>query len=447
MASIVVYIPHTEQRPMARLVYVLDWLLKERLQLDYTLTTDEAEANAAPYCVSYGAHLPNCISIPDAGLIWDQFTANTTTGNGLKEYTPTAGTWNNIPVLFAQNNKDFKLPFDLLSSIFYLISRYEEYFLFTPDKHGRFPAIESILFRLGWLSRPVVDEWVAAFRKQMEASWGINIPAHVFTFQPTYDIDMAYSHAYKGIKRIIGAYIRAMLKGDMQQIAERTRVLKKKTADPYDSFAWLRHLHEDLAYKPIYFILCALRTTPFDKNIHPKRPAMIRVIKQLAKEGATGIHPSYFATHYDQVAKEKKVLEQITGHTVTISRQHYIKLTIPDTYYLLKDNGIAEDYSMGYGTHLGFRAGTGSSFLWYDIRKEMVSDIRIYPFSFMDTTAHYDQSLSVTQAFVELNKIAAILKDTGSTLTTVFHNFSLGTDQEWHGWSGAYKEFLTKMKG
>ncbi len=447
MEKIVVYSTHQS----TRLTYVLDWLITERLQLSYQLTNNEQDAIDAPFCITYGTILPGKISIPDAGLTTKNSITSLATadagihGNkGLEECTPAIGDWNGLPVLFA-GTENHTLPFDILSAIFYLLSRYEEYFPQNTDRHGRYPATDSILYKQGWLTRPIVDEWVEAFRQLLETNWSVTIAKPAFTFQPTYDIDMAYSHAYKGIKRIVGAYIRALLKGDVQQISERTQVLKKKAVDPYDSFTWLRHLHEEHGYKPIYFVLSALRTTPFDKNIHPKHPAMVRVIKQLAKEGEVGIHPSYYATHYDVMAKEQNTLKKIIAHPIHISRQHYIRLMIPTTYHLLMDNEITQDYSMGYGSHIGFRAGTGSSFLWYDLLKESVTPIRTHPFCFMDTTAHFDMAMSVTDAFAALNKMVADLQRCGSTLNTVFHNFSLGTDQQWHGWNSAYATFLAKM--
>ncbi len=91
----------------------------------------------------------------------------------------------------------------------------------------------------------------------------IILPPANFAFQPTYDIDMAYSHLHKGVGRIVGAYMRALLKGDVRQISERTQVLKKKQKDPYDSFRWLRQLHKEYDCKPIYFILSSFKTTPF----------------------------------------------------------------------------------------------------------------------------------------------------------------------------------------
>jgi len=425
MDKIVVYSPHSSNR----LKYILDWLLKERLHLDYTITHNEQEVVS----IAYGKSGPGCISIPDSGLLWQ---------TGKEQCDVKAGEWDGMPVLFSVQEVGYSLSFDLFSAIFFLLSRYEEYYPYRPDKHDRFPATHSVLYKQGWLQRPLVDEWVRAFRKQLQTIPGPSIEPTQFSFLPTYDIDMAYSHIHKGAGRIVGAYMRAFLRGDLRQIAERTKVLKKKQKDPFDSFRWLRQLHREYDAKPLYFILSATKTTIFDKNIHPGHPAMMRVIKNIARDGTIGIHPSYYSYQGDTIAIEKKLLEDISGMGTCISRQHYIKVKMPDTYRLLLKNGINEDYSMGYGSHLGFRAGTGNSFLWYDLEQESVTTLRIHPFCFMDTTAHYETKLSAADAFEKLNAMSRILEKTGSTLITVFHNFSLGTSGEWKGWRQAYEQFM-----
>jgi hypothetical protein len=139
-------------------------------------------------------------------------------------------------------------------------------------------------------------------------------------------------------------------------------------------------------------------------------------------------------------------LSGISKTTIRLSRQHYIRLKIPDTYYHLIANGIEEDFSMGYGSKLGFRAGTGSSFLWYDLMKEQVTSLRVHPFCFMDTTALYDNHMDAGGAFAELATMADALKKANSTLNTIFHNFSLGTAAEWEGWKNGYEKFLAQMQ-
>lgn len=429
MDSIVVYSP----RSSPRLKYVLDWLIKERLQTSYILTHDEQEAMSARCCITYGSALPGCTNIPDAGLLW-QTTIQP------QELNTTL--WENIPVLYPVDGADSDLPFDLLAALFFLLSRYEEYGDFVPDKHDRYPATASILYKKGWLQRPLADEWVCTFRKQLMAATGIILPEQHFLYQPTYDIDMAYAHLHKGLKRLLGALMRALLKGDVRQLSERTQVLKNKQKDPFDSFRWLRQLHREYGCTPLYFVLSAQKVTAYDKNIHPLHPAMMRVTKNLAKESTLGIHPSYYSDIGNLVSQEKKILERVAGQQITISRQHYIKIKTPDTYRLLLQNGIVHDYSMGYGAHLGYRASTSNSFLWYDIQQETVTTLRIHPFCFMDSTAHYELKLSAAEAFEKLEAMSKIAEQTGSTLITVFHNFSLGTSTEWKGWRQCYETFM-----
>jgi hypothetical protein len=193
MESIVVYSANNS----TRLQYVLDWLLKERFHLDYRITSEEREVANLPFFISYGKQFPNSISIPDEGLLWEK---------EIKRPEPKTGLWNDVPVIFAATSEGFTLPFDLFSAVFFLISRYEEYYPFTPDKHGRYPATASILHKNGWLQRPLADEWVTMFRKLLVAAApGLITYTPHFHFRPTYDIDMAYSHLYKGFGRIFGA--------------------------------------------------------------------------------------------------------------------------------------------------------------------------------------------------------------------------------------------------
>jgi len=430
MDTIVIYSAHSSNR----LEYVANWLLKEQMHLNYRITSDEAEVSNLPFFISYGKQFSNGVSIPDGGLLFQQ---------GITRQEPQTGLWNDVPVLFPTDEEGFSLSFDLFSSVFYLLSRYEEYYPYPADQHGRYPASASIIYRKGWLQRPIVDECLAKFRKLLlAADPGISLPAPHFSYQPTYDVDMAYSHLHKGFTRIFGAYMRALLKGDVRQISERTQVLKYKQKDPYDSFRWLRQLHKEYDCKPLYFVLAAERTTKYDKNIHPQHPAMMRVIRNLVRDGALGIHPSYYSDQGDALDREKKLLEQVGGDRTWVSRQHYIRVKTPDTYYALLKHGIKDDYTMGYGSHLGFRAGTGNSFLWYDLQHETTTALRIHPFCFMDTTAHFEAKLSVADSFTKLEAMSKLLEKTGSTLITIFHNFSLGTASEWKGWRQAYEHFL-----
>lgn len=431
--TITVYSP----RNSPRLQYVLRWLFAMQPGIDYLMIYDEDDAAELPFCISYGKVLPNALSIPDAELLWQ---------TGIQQHTIPTGTWNGIPTLYATEG-NYTIPFDLFSATFFMLSRYEEYYEYTPDKHGRYPATDSIVYRNGWLQRPLVDEWLQQLRITLRQHFDIPIQDGMYMYQPTYDIDIAYTYRHKSRQRTMGAYAKDILRGNFQAAKQRTSVLlNKNKQDPYDSFEWMRQLHRAYGYRPIYFVLAALHTTDYDKNILPTHPQMRVLVDALIQEGNVGMHPSYYTdTQHDVWRNEKNTLESLlhTNKKITQSRQHYIKLRLPDTYRFLLSRSILEDYSMGYGTYLGFRAGTGQPFQWYDIEKEQTTLLQVYPFCFMDTTALYEEKMNAPTAFAILRTMQQRLQQTGSTLITVFHNFSLGTAPEWLGWREAYETFMS----
>ena len=328
--------------------------------------------------------------------------------------------------------------------MFYLISRYEEYVPFVPDRHHRYPATESILFKAGLLERPIIDEWLFALSKLLRDK-GLSIHQKSFEFLPTYDIDIAWSFKHKGLKRTMGGYLRDIAKNNFESLKERTAVLQAKKKDPYFSFDVTDRLHRDNELEPLYFILAAAQNTAWDKHILPSNKHMSALIQSLAQQYKIGIHPSYHANAQPHLFREEqKTLSTISGQQMDISRQHYIKVEWPKTYRALLEMDIRQDYSMGYSTHLGFRAGTSRSFFWYDLLAEAPTRLHIFPFCFMDTTAHYEMGLSVEEAFEKLHYFKNSLQKINGLLLTVFHNFSLGTDKEWEGWAEAYADFIKK---
>lgn len=434
MSTLTIY----AKQESVRLTYLLDWLFAEQLGVNFRLIYDVDHLHREDPCIAYGANIDGIISIPDMGLLWDMNVIN-------KDLRISKGTWQQVPTLFAADG--YELPFDIFSAIFFLISRYEEYYPYTGDQHGRYPATESILYKEGLLSRPIVDEWVYLLKQMLSKQFpSLRFSEKAFVFQPTYDIDIAWSYLYKGFVRTTGAYAKDVLKGRFNNVGERLRVISKQTSDPYDSFSWLQYLHRKYRLDPIYFILVAEKVSAYDKNINPDHPYMQALIKDLSKEGTLGIHPSYNANVNNRLQmSEIRKLQGIMKKNVFISRQHYIRNVIPQSYHCLMNNQIFRDHSMGYGTHIGFRAGTSNAFKWYDLSKEMKTQLTIHPFCFMDTAAHYGEPLSVTDAFDKLKAITKELNRLDAPLITIFHNFSLGSSKEWEGWHEAYENFIREL--
>ena len=334
--------------------------------------------------------------------------------------------------------------FDLFAAIFYLLSRYEEYGPHQKDIYGRYAHENSLAFQNNFLHLPLINIWLEDFRSILQQQFQIsNLKSQSFQFLPTYDIDIAWSYRNKGLLRNTGGTVKSIVNGQWSMVKERVRVLAEKEQDPYDCYEWLDSLHQQYNLQPLYFFHVGQKRTQYDKNIATDNKAFQQLVQQHAQQYAIGLHPSWHSgDEPDYLQKEKGTLEAIAHRTITISRQHYIRFTLPQTFRRLLDAGITEDHSMGYGSINGFRASLATAFYWYDLEKETQTKLLLHPFCFMDANAFFEQGLSVEAAFDELMHYYQVVKRSAGTLITIWHNQFLGTDPMFNGWRELYQRFV-----
>jgi hypothetical protein len=338
-------------------------------------------------------------------------------------------------------------PFDIFAATFYLLSRYEEYLPHQKDSYGRYAHENSLAFKENFLNVPLINIWVEQFRKLLNKIFpSFTIQHSPFTFLPTYDIDEAYSYKYKRWWRTTGALCKALLKGQWSRITERRKVLSGKLQDPYDSFDWMDDLHQHYQLKPRYFFLIAEKTGKYDRNILPKEKALQQLIVRHAAKYETGVHPSWQSGDDALLIKsEIQSIENIIGKKVTSSRQHFIRLSLPQTFRQLVAAGIKEEFSMGYGSINGFRASVASTFYWYDLEKEETTDLLLYPFCYMDANSYYEARITPQEALKEMQYYYQEVKRVNGLLVTLWHNTYLGTDRMYKGWREVYEQFIREV--
>ena len=158
-------------------------------------------------------------------------------------------------------------------------------------------------------------------------------------------------------------------------------------------------------------------------------------MRSFSKTNEIGIHPSY-ASYDDflQLKKEKENLEDVIGKKINKSRQHYLRLSFPDTYDNLIRIGITEDYSMGYASAVGFRAGTCTPFTFYNVKKEHVTTFKIVPFQVMDRTLKNYIGLNKEESIKEMQELIGRVKKVKGVFVSLWHNNSLSDYREWKGW-------------
>ncbi len=241
--------------------------------------------------------------------------------------------WQGLKVFFRTGGD---ISFDIFAATFYLISRYEEYLPHVKDEFGRYAYSNSLAFREHFLHLPLVNLWwhqLLLFLSKKYRYSPLNRPSTAFRFIPTYDVDIAYSYKDKGVIRTTGALIKEISGGNIKAINERIDVLAGKKKDPFDTFGWLDTLNKKHQLQPVYFFLLAGKNRAYDKNNSPHSPAMKHLIAEHASRYPVGIHPSWQSNgSFDILLEEINRLHHLTARRITQSRQHYIKMTLPQTY-------------------------------------------------------------------------------------------------------------------
>ncbi|MBL4754235.1 MAG: polysaccharide deacetylase family protein [Flavobacteriales bacterium] len=416
-----------------RVKYTFHLVFEAILGLDYELMSDEAiylSSDEAKFTYGIGP-IDEGIFVRASGLLFE---------SDIIDQSLEVGELDGIPAFYRVDQPSF-LEYDLFSAIFYLVSRYEEYLPHIEDGHGRYQASQSIAFQNGFLGSPIVDRWAQLIgRLLMEKFPTLAIASRSFHYLNTIDIDNAYAYAGKGGLRNVGGMAKSALRLDKNDLSKRLNVLGGKAKDPYDTYSYMQEQAAKYNTAVKSFVLLG-DYGPYDKNLPHSSAEQIRAIQHMAAFSEVGMHPSYgSAGDLGQVKKEMSRLSGILGRSIRISRQHYLKLKMPNTYRILIECGVEEDHSMGYSEVLGFRAGTCTPFKFYDLEAETSTDLIVYPFAVMDRTLNDYLKLNPDEAIQHLHQLVKEVRAVGGTLISVWHNESLSDALEWKGWLPVYEQ-------
>jgi hypothetical protein len=422
-----------------RLLYICDLLFSDLLGLDFEITTDKETFLREPGAkINYSNEsFGNDLFINASSLLFEHH---------INPQKIEVKEWNGSKVFFLSEKKA-KLPYDPLATAFYMVSRYEEYLHFDADEFGRFTAEDSLAFKENFLNTPIVNHFALHLKGALLQRFPhLKITENNFRFLLTYDIDQAYAYREKGWLRTSGGIIKSLIKGNIKAINERISVLQHKENDPFDTFDWQFKLHKNLSLNPHYFLLLG-DYNKYDNNINWKNAALQKLIKKLSGHYPVGIHFS-IASNKKKLLLQKEItrLENITGKQINTSRQHFLMLKFPETYERLIACGITQDYSMGYSSQLGFRAGIASPFYFYDLKKEEKTRLKIYPFAVMDATLFYYLNYTADTAFEKTISMIDEVKKAGGLFIFLAHNDLLNDTISKSGWRENFEKIIRHAK-
>ena len=357
---------------------------------------------------------------------------------GIKEQSINCLEYQEVKTLFQVSTG--ALPYDAFSAAFYLLSRYEEYLPHLRDKYDRFTINESLAYQHGFIQQAVVDRWFLQVKSVLVKEFPeLPFKERKYRYLPTFDIDNAYAFRQKGFIRILGSLLKQLVKFDFKQLQKQVAVLIGKRKDPFDTFNYQLNIQKKYKLKPIYFFLLADYGLN-DKNLSHENRHFQSLVKSIADYAEVGIHPSYGSNKQKgKLAQEIRRLERTVKRDIHRSRQHFLKLSLPETYRNLIEADIHEDYTMGFAGDLGFRAGTCTPYPFYDLDEEVECKLTIYPFQLMEATFKYYLKVSPEKALEHLKPIIDEVKAVNGTFISLWHNESLSDEDEWEGWRTVYE--------
>jgi hypothetical protein len=405
-----------------RLTYTFDFIFKER-DLSYVFTSSESEfeKSLGPKFNYSKKNIANTASITPSKMLFDDRVEN---------YTLNRSLFNEEECLSINGVSD------PVASIFYILTRYEEYDSSFKDKHGRHIGKKSVLYRFGWHEKAMCDRWSENILRFLSAHTSFTFEKKKYRPQiiPTFDIDKAYAYKHKGIIRNVLGYFKDLYAKDTIRTKERSMVLSGSKKDPFDNYDKIFEIQSRGFDVKLFWMLG--NYGKYDKNISHKNRRHRRLIRKMDTIASIGIHPSYRSNSNEfNIHNEIERLQSIIKKHVRSSRQHYLMLFLPKTYQQLIEQEIEDDYSMGYADIIGFRAGTARSFHWFDLTTNKKTSLVIHPFCYMDGSLNEYLELSTNEAEERIAQLYLEIQNYGGQFIFLWHNDTISDYGHWAGWS------------
>lgn len=422
-----------------RLNYVLKHVFGTLMELDFETTRDKYFfQNSECIKINYSKEkIESSFQIVPVDLLFEK---------GVFQQNIVLQKWEELPCFFSTNGD---IPFDIFASIFFLISRYEEYLSGKKDKHGRFDSLESLAYKNGFLQLPLVDLWAKKLREKITKNQKVGEVKRCFQFVSTVDVDHFYKYKGRGFLKNCVLLFRDLFV-DFNQFKQRFLVVFGLKNDPWFCFDHIEKFHQKHHRNFTYFFHVGGRGL-FDKRCkNPNAECYKRTILEQSKQNGVGLHTSYQAAFDEEkILQEKTNLQQWSGKEIKSNRFHFLRFFLPQSYQFLQNVGIFEDYSMVFVQQIGFRASTSIPFYFYDLCTECETLLKVVPTIVMDTTLETHLKLSPQDALGLVKELIDKVYLVKGVCVFIIHNelFSVEEDKcRWESFYDTIFEYISRLE-
>jgi hypothetical protein len=382
MSTLIVSIP--ENFYLQEFNYIIKVLLIDFLGLDYTLEMYDGD--------KVKIRLKGDES--DKALIIENILFNTPTEEWLKESSLPLSPlprWNilddlpevrlckkDLPIIygrllsngryFDQGKNFIHLGVDIFGSCFFMLTRYEEIIVSERDEHERFPAKASLAYREGFLSRPIVNEYVEILWALLKRLWpGLERKQHSYKVLLTHDVDHPAGTLDGSDYSLESPYIQVLI----DRIYKRGHRIGLHAS--YNSYCDSQQIKRE-----------------FEKLI--------------------------------MLAEKLSIKQDSYG-----GRQHYLRWKNPTTWQNWEDTGLNYDSTLSFADYAGFRTGVCYEYPVYNLVTRKSLNLFEKPLIVMDVTLFGSSymNLKVEESFRYVEHLSKCCRLFGGTFVLLWHNTSL----------------------
>ena len=398
------------------------------LEVGFTTTVEEFIKHQGPK-LSYGKQpLGNAMFFQSFGLL---------ESNGVEDITIQIVKWKDGMGFFQVSDKSL-LPFDVFSASFYLLSRYEEYLPYVKDEVGRFPAEESVAYKHGFLTRPIIDEWAYLLKRHLtEAFPELDFPSRSATIHSLLKIEEPYLYKKKGAIRSILSLAGDLGKFRFRTFGRRFKTLMGARQDPLDVYQWVVDCLKR-SDKPFTSFFLLGEHPSFPKGFNASRQHFISLLKLMSDYREVGLMFSRSALHSEVTVKEElEQLEEFILRTVESTTNFDFIVELPEPYRNLVEQEVARDFTMVYEDQAGFRASTCTPFLFYDLDFEIKTPLIIHPIAF--STSAFNQRYE-SDSLERITDMFTLVSHLNGTFSVFFSNHDLSDTKSNSLWRNLFSE-------
>lgn len=336
---------------------------------------------------------------------------------------------------FTEDNEKIYVGIDIFASAFFMLSRWEEYIYLARDKHDRFQAKDSIAFKLGFLDRPIVNEYVEFLWKLLlKLGFKGKRKEYKYNVIPTHDIDYI-DFQEKSLKRFAKDIVQ---KRSINVFFNRIKAL---LINPFNVYSYLMNVSEAHGCKSRFYFMAG-GDSKYDFGSYLNSKKFKRIVSRIKSRGhIIGIHPSYNTFDNESLLlKEKQMVESAIDEKVYEGRQHYLRFKNPDTWNIWNNVELKVDSTLSYADMPGFRSGICYDFPVFDIIMRKQLDLIERPLIFMEASLVKYQNTERENFLNHLIKLRDTVKKYNGNFVFLWHNSSFN----WGYWK-AYQKHYEKL--